>query len=160
MQRSLLQILTSGNEEQKGGKNWIVGNSDVVVLNGSCYFPDLQFLHKLKYLSTYSSLHLETFFITKFMSRQNILSQTPPEHSIFNYAFKILSHLTFDKLCHTCCASVTLHWKSSNKPVRIFTQSLKICANSEVNQGLECTIRETNFPFWASPGETLQYFHD
>lgn len=76
-----------------------------------------------------------TFFITQLVSRQNIFSQTPPKHSIFSYASKILSHLTFDKLCHTCCASVTLHWKHSNKPVRFFfrLRLLKICANSEVN---------------------------
>lgn len=48
MQRSLLQRLTSGNKEQKSGKNYNAENSDDVVLNGS-YFLDLLFLHQLKY---------------------------------------------------------------------------------------------------------------
>lgn len=48
MQRSLLQRLTSGNKEQKSGKNYNAENSDDVVLNGS-YFLDLHFLHQLKY---------------------------------------------------------------------------------------------------------------
>lgn len=48
MQRSLLQRLISGNKETKGGKNQIAENLDVV-LNGSRYFLDLQFLHQLKY---------------------------------------------------------------------------------------------------------------